>query len=109
MLVAKNNSAFSRLEKIECVHLAYGFRGSSNCDETEFASGGQNRRAVDRVERMNLIQEERHFAEQSFAGVLAQETAQEKQIEQYLDCDGCSMRFDSLLEIVIVIRFSVIA
>ena len=88
MPVTQNNAAFMRLQKVKRVYFAHRFRRSSDGDEAQFSRGDENGVTVGRVKRMNLIEKERHFAEQCLARVLAQDAAQHEQVEQYLDGDG---------------------
>ena len=72
MPVTQNNATLLRLQEVKRVHFAHGFRRGSDGDEAQLACGDENGVAVSRVERMNFIEKERHFAEQRLAGVLAQ-------------------------------------
>ena len=64
--------------------------------------------AVGRVERVDLVEEERHLAQQRMGRVLAQQRAQHDEVEQHLDRDGRAVGLH-LPEVVVMMGPPVVA
>lgn len=99
MFVTQDNPAVLWLEEINAVDLAHGFGSGRDGNKAKLSRGSQNGMAVGWIERLNLVEKERHSAI-----VAAQLILQEKQVEEDFDGDGCAMRLD-LPKIVVSVPF----